>query len=80
MKPKINKDRRNIKNHKIIGRVRGNRERRKIGHDSTMLIASLQALLSIANFLEMFHSLRSLLIDSSQVSLTSTYLYIIDSL
>src|SRR6187551_2268407 len=38
-------------------------------HGSGTLIASLQALLSIAKFLEIFHSLRSLITDSSQVSL-----------
>ena len=38
-------------------------------HGSGTLIASLQALLSKAIFLEIFQSLRSLLTDSSQVSL-----------
>jgi hypothetical protein len=37
----------------------------KRGHGSGTLIANLQALLSIAKFLEIFHSLRSLLMDSS---------------
>ena len=38
-------------------------------HGSVTLIASLQALISKAIFLEIFQSLRSLLTDSSQVSL-----------
>jgi hypothetical protein len=42
---------------------------RKKGHGSGMLIAILQALLSIANSMDIFHSLRSLLTDSSQVGL-----------
>ena len=39
------------------------------GHGSGTLIASLQALLSKTSSVEIFQSLRSLLIDSSQVSL-----------
>jgi len=39
------------------------------GHGSGMLIASLQALLSKSNSLEISQFLRSLLTDSSQVSL-----------
>ena len=41
--------------------------KRNKGHGSGTLIASLQALLSKATSLEIFHSLRSLLTDSSQV-------------
>ena len=43
--------------------------KRSKGHSSGTLIASLQALLSKATSLEIFHSLMSLLTDSSQVSL-----------
>ena len=43
--------------------------KRNKGHGSGTLIASLQALLSKAISLEIFQSLRSLLTDSSQVSL-----------
>ena len=43
--------------------------KRHKGHGSGTLIASLQALLSKANSLEISQSLRSLLTDSSQVSL-----------
>src|SRR6185437_4896147 len=43
--------------------------KRNKGHGSGTLIASLQALLSKAIFSEIFQSLRSLLTDSSQVSL-----------
>jgi hypothetical protein len=41
----------------------------KRGHGSGTLIVNLQAFLSIAKSLEIFHSLRFLLTDSSQVSL-----------
>ena len=47
-------------------------ERKKI-QGSGILIASLQALLSKAIFLEIFQSLRSLLTDSSHVSLGLLY-------
>ena len=43
--------------------------KRNKGHGSGTLIASLQALLSKAISLEMFQSLRSLLTDSTHVSL-----------
>ena len=43
--------------------------KRHKGHGSGMLIASLQALLSKATSVDIFQSLRSLLTDSSQVSL-----------
>jgi len=43
--------------------------KRNKGHGSGTLIASLQALLSKATSLEIFHFLRSLLTDLSQVSL-----------
>ena len=50
------------------GRLKMKPKRNK-GHGSGTLIASLQALLSKAISLEIFQSLRSLLTDSSQVSL-----------
>jgi hypothetical protein len=50
--------------------LRVNRERRNTGHGSGTLIASLQELLSIANSLEMFHSLRSLSTNWSIQTLT----------
>ena len=43
--------------------------KRHKGHGSGTLIASLQAFLSKATSLEIFQSLRSLLTDSSQISL-----------
>ena len=46
--------------------------KRHKGHGSGMLIASLQALLSKATSVDIFQSLRSLLTDSSQVSLGLT--------
>jgi hypothetical protein len=84
MKPKRNKGRKNTKNTEKQVELRVHREVRNKVHDSGTLIASLQALLSIANSLEMFHSLRSLLTNSSQLSFRSTStsisLYIIDPL
>ena len=47
--------------------------KRNKGYGSGTLIASLQALLSKAISLEIFQSLRSLLTDSSQVSLGNLY-------
>jgi hypothetical protein len=58
MKPTRNKGRRSTK-----------LKRKRKDHVSGTLIASLQALLSLTNSLGMSHSLRSLLTDSSQVSL-----------
>ena len=83
MKPKRKKDKRNTKKrYKTEGREIGVNRNRNKGHVSGTLIASLQALLSIANSLEIFHSLRSLLTDmpQSQFRSTSTSLYIIDLL
>lgn len=56
------------KEHKAKGRERDKQNEEK-GHGSGTSIASLQALLSIASSLEIFHSFKSLLTDSSQVSL-----------
>jgi hypothetical protein len=61
MKPKRDDKQGDIKGHKWHKTERG--------HGSGTLIASLKALMSIAKYLEIFHSLRSLLTDSSQVSL-----------
>jgi hypothetical protein len=61
MKPKRGEIGRHIKGHK------GHKTERD--HGLGMLIASLWALLFIAKSLEIFHSLRSLLTDSFQVSL-----------
>jgi hypothetical protein len=57
MKPKRDEKQGDIKGHK------GHKTERD--HGSGTLIANLQALLSIAKSLEIFHSLRSLLTDSS---------------
>jgi hypothetical protein len=60
MKPK--------KDEKTGRHIKGQKEHKtKRGHGSGTLIANLQALLSIAKSLGIFHSLRSLLTDSSQV-------------
>jgi len=56
------------KEHKAKGRERDKQNEEK-GHGSGTSIASLQALLSIASSLEIFHSFKSLLTDSSQVKL-----------
>jgi hypothetical protein len=62
MKPK--------KDEKTGRHIKGQKEHKtKRGHGSGTLIANLQALLFIAKSLGIFHSLRSLLTDSSQVSL-----------
>ena len=54
--------------------------KRHKGHGSGTLIASLEALLSKTTSLEIFQSLKSLLIDLSQVSLgLPLHLYIIDT-
>jgi len=56
------------KEHKAKGRERDKQNEEK-GHGSGTSIASLQALLSIVSSLEIFHSFKSLLTDSSQVKL-----------
>jgi len=67
MKPKRNKDKRNTKKdtrQKVEIGVNRNK-----GLGSGMLIASFQALLSIANYLKIFHSLRSLLTNVPQFNI-----------
>jgi hypothetical protein len=71
MKPKRDEKQGHIKGHKG--------HKTKKGHSSDTLIVNLQALLSITKSLKIFHSLRSLLTDLSQVSLGRP-LYIIGPL
>jgi hypothetical protein len=56
MKPKKNKGRRNKKGTRQKIELWVSRKRRNSAHGSSKLIASLQALLSIANSLEIFNT------------------------
>jgi len=68
------------KEHKAKGRERDKQNEEK-GHGSGTSIASLQALLSIASSLEIFHSFKSLnRLVPSQIRSASTSLHIIISL
>jgi len=66
--PSTQQQQHNILSQASWGRLEMKPKRPK-SHSSGTLIASLQALLSKATSLEIFQSLRSLLIDSSEVSL-----------